>query len=55
MKTIKLEPKTITQTLDDSIKYFSVHNLSFKDRVSILFYKIVWFQITKEDVERIAR
>ena len=55
MKTVKLEPKTITQTFSDDVRYFSVHNLSFKDRISILFNKIVWFQLTKEDAERVAR
>lgn len=55
MRTVKLNPKTTLQSFDGSIRYFSVHNLSWKDKVHILLNKRIWFEVTKGTAERIAR
>lgn len=55
MRTVKLNPKTTLQSFDGNIRYFSVNNLSLRDKIHILLNKRIWFEVTKREAERIVR
>ena len=55
MKSIRLIPKNTVDFMTMELTLFSVHNLTFKNKLRILFSKRVWFRMSKADLRRLAR